>query len=81
MNYLKSVKATFVNWFNENQTLALVLGGAILLPLGVGLIIGVVVLYAFLLSLMVGTTVAVFTTILSVIGAIIGGWIGYVISR
>lgn len=78
---MKSVKNTFINWFNENQTLALILGGAILLPIGVALIVGVLVLYTFLLSLMVGTPLAIFTAILSTIGAIIGGYIGYLIRK
>lgn len=60
MTYVKSVKNTLMNWVNENQTLALVLGGAILLPLGLALVLGVFSLYLFILSFIFGAKVGLF---------------------
>lgn len=79
MTYMKSVKATFVNWVNENQTLALVLGGAILLPLGLALVFGMFTLYLFLLSVIFGAKVGAFVCLTSLMGATAGGCIAYFI--
>jgi hypothetical protein len=74
---MKSVKNTFLNWFNENQRLAFVILGAIGLPLllvigGGAMVLVVNIFMWFGLS----TSVSILTTSLMVIGAI-GGFLAY----
>ncbi len=79
MTYVKSVKNTLMNWVNENQTLALVLGGAILLPLGLALVLGVFSLYLFILSFIFGAKVGAILCLTSLMGAAAGGCVAYLI--
>ena len=73
MNYLKSVKATFVNWFNENKTVAYVLIGAIGLPIALFVIGNVLALIITLLSFLFGEFYASVVFLL----IIVGGFGGY----
>ena len=75
MTYMKSVKDTFWNWFDENQKLAFVLLGAIGLPLlaAVGLGIAFVILNILMwMGLSLTASVLVFS--LMVLGACGGLW-------
>ena len=75
MTYMKSVKDTFWNWFDENQKLAFVILGAIGLPLvaAVGLGIAFVILNILMwMGLSLTASVLVFS--LMVLGACGGLW-------
>ena len=51
---IKQLKKTFMNWATENTVLALTIIGAIALPLGLAVIIGVLSLVTWLLSFLFG---------------------------
>jgi hypothetical protein len=74
MNYWKSVKATFVNWFNENKTLASVLIGAIGFPIAVFIVGGSIALIISLLSFLLGEFYASVAFLFMVVGGI-GGYL------
>jgi hypothetical protein len=77
MNYLKSVKATFVNWFNENQRLGFIILGAIGLPLCLFFGLGVLTLIVLLLTMLgLSTESAIIVIVLMITGAI-GGLLAY----
>jgi len=74
MTYMKSVKDTFVNWFNENKTLGAILLGMIGFPLALFLVGVAIALTIMILSFLFGEFygTAVFLTMF--IGAF-GGWL------
>jgi hypothetical protein len=71
---MKSVKQTFINWFNENKTLASVLIGAIGLPLALFVVGGGIALIVSLLSFFLGEFYASVAFLLMVVGAV-GGYL------
>ena len=74
---MRSVKATITNWINENQRLALVIAGAVGLPLVLGLGAAIVVLVANIFMWFgLSPAVALLITSLMTIGAI-GGYLAY----
>lgn len=70
--YMKSVKDTIRNWIKENKTLAYVLIGAIGLPLGLGVLVGLIVLAVWLLSFLFGTAMSLLILFFAVLGGLIG---------
>ncbi len=74
MNYMKSVKQTFINWEKENTTLVWVLVGAIGLPLAIGLAAFSAWLLAIILVLLgLPWNLALVTEFFMIIGGVVGG--------
>ncbi len=74
MTYMKSVKQTFINWHNENKTLASVLIGAIGLPIALFIIGGGIALIISLLSFLLGEFYASVAFLFMVVGGV-GGYL------
>ncbi len=74
MTYMKSVKATFINWFNENRRLGYILLGMIGFPLALFAIGGVMALCIIILSFFLGQFIGTTVFLLMMVGAF-GGWI------
>lgn len=74
MNYWKSVKATFINWFNENRKLGYILIGMIGLPLGLFAVAGVIALCIIILSFFFGQFFGTLVFLQMLVGAF-AGWV------
>ena len=74
MNYLKSVKATFVNWFNENRRLGYILLGMFGLPIGLFAIAAVIALCITILSFFFGQFFGTLVFLMMIVGAF-AGWV------
>jgi uncharacterized membrane protein len=74
MNYMKSVKQTFINFYNENKTLSAIIIGAIGFPLALAVVGGVMALVIAILSIFFGQFYALVVFLMMVVGGI-GGYI------
>lgn len=74
MNYWKSVKATFINWFNENRRLAYVLIGMIGFPLALFVMGGMIALIIMTLSFFFGEFFGSTVFLMMTVGAV-GGYL------
>jgi len=74
MNYWKSVKATFVNWFNENRRLGYILIGMIGFPLALFAVGGAIALVIMALSFFFGEFFGSVIFLMMVVGAV-GGYL------
>ena len=74
MNYMKSVKQTFINFYNENKTLSAIIIGAIGFPLALAVVGGVMALVIATLSIFFGQFYALVVFLMMVVGGI-GGYI------
>lgn len=72
--YMKTVKATLINWFNENKVLASVLIGAIGFPIALFAVAAVIAVIIIILSFFFGELIAVAVFFMMLVGAI-GGYI------
>lgn len=72
--YMKSVKRTFVNWFNENKMLASILIGAIGLPIALFVVGAVIALIVTILSFFFGELIAAAIFFMMLVGGI-GGYL------
>lgn len=70
---LYTIKRTIVNFYNENKKLVYILGGAILLPLSLALVVGLVFLLGTILVFLgLDTYQAITVMLLMGMGAIMG---------
>lgn len=74
MNYMKSVKQTFINFYNENKTLSAIVIGAIGFPLALAIVGGVMALIIAILSIFFGQFYALVVFLMMIVGGI-GGYI------
>lgn len=72
--YMKSIKTTLTNWFNENKVLASVLIGAIGFPLALAIVGGAMALIIAILSIFFGQFYALVIFLMMIVGGI-GGYI------
>lgn len=72
--YMKSVKQTFINFYNENKVLSSILIGAIGFPLALFVIGAVIALIITILSLFFGQLIGVSVFLMMLVGGI-GGYI------
>ena len=72
--YMKTVKATLINWFSENKVLASVLIGAIGFPLALAIVGGAMALIIAILSIFFGQLYAFVILLMMIVGGI-GGYI------
>jgi hypothetical protein len=71
---MKSVKQTFINFYNENKTLSAIIIGAIGFPLALAVVGGVMALVIAILSIFFGQFYALVVFLMMVVGGI-GGYI------
>lgn len=74
MTYMKSVKQTFINFYNENKTLAAIIIGAIGFPLAIAIVGGLMALVIAILSIFFGQFYAIVVFLMMIVGGI-GGYI------
>lgn len=74
MNYMKSVKQTFINFYNENKTLSAIIVGAIGFPLALAIVGGAMALVITILSIFFGQFYALVIFLMMIVGGI-GGYI------
>lgn len=74
MNYMKSVKQTFINFYNENKTLSAIIIGAIGFPLALAIVGGAIALVIAILSIFFGQFYALVVFLMMIVGGI-GGYI------
>lgn len=74
MTYMKSVKRTFENWFNENRRLGYILIGMIGLPIALFAVAGVIALCIAILSFFFGQFFGAVIFLMMLVGAV-GGYI------
>lgn len=72
MTYMKSVRQTFINWFNENKVLASILIGAIGFPIALFLVGSVIALIITILSFFFSELIAAAIFFMMLVGAIAG---------
>lgn len=72
--YMKSVKQTFINFYNENKTLSAIIIGAIGFPLALAIVGGVMALIITILSIFFGQFYALVVFLMMIVGGI-GGYI------
>lgn len=74
MTYMKSVKQTFINFYNENKTLSAIIIGAIGFPLALAIVGGLMALVIAILSIFFGQFYAIVVFLMMIVGGI-GGYI------
>lgn len=74
MTYMKSVKQTFINFYNENKVLSAIIIGAIGFPLALAVVGSVMALIIAILSIFFGQFYATVIFLMMIVGGI-GGYI------
>lgn len=72
--YMKSVKQTFINFYNENKVLSAIIIGAIGFPLALAVVGSVMALIIAILSIFFGQFYATVIFLMMIVGGI-GGYI------
>lgn len=72
--YMKSVKQTFINFYNENKVLSAIIIGAIGFPLALAIVGSLMALIIAILSIFFGQFYAIIIFLMMIVGGI-GGYI------